>query len=137
MLKINHSLKDEIRGLQAEILKHVGSECAGIPEAASVMSAVNLTPLKALQISNQPQACLCKVHTCSMQMPDNSRGGIMEVPPDMVGWSHSCESVDSTALMQMAGLPDAHVKTDPNPVETRSAEDIVRAVLGGAGRNGR
>jgi hypothetical protein len=55
MLKINHSLKDEIRELQAKISMHVGSDCGGILEASSIIghSAVNPSPLKALHMGGQ------------------------------------------------------------------------------------
>jgi hypothetical protein len=129
MLKINHSLKDEIRELQAEILKHVGSDCGGIPEASSIIhhSAIHLMGPKALRIGDQSYFPTHAADTdCSSQKRNEGRhgcGGAVTSPD-----ATDAEAMRSAALNSTV-VSDPRLNSDPNS-DARSAEDIVRAVLG-------
>jgi len=128
MMKINDGLKDEIRELQAEILKHVGSEC-GLPEAANILSTADLlkSPQKANNVGHQSQSLGRTDQSSVLQR----REGGLKAPP---GW------ISDTASRRVG--PSINGAIDPldcEPVEvaqTRSAEDIVRAVLGGRNHPG-
>jgi hypothetical protein len=125
MLKINHSLKDEIRELQAEILKHVGSDCGGIPGHLAVSSS----PPKALHMGGQSYSRRDNGGATDLERLEEGFG-------ERVGDSPDSDAMHSSHSL-MSIVSDAQVMAEIDNVGSRSAEEIVRAVLGGLGRNGR
>jgi hypothetical protein len=133
MLKINDSLKDQIRELQAEILKHVGPDCGGIPDATNLLSAMPSadTPQKASSAGDQPQPLPPTDQSSITEKREEGKSGVRDGSTDV--------RTTRSKSLSISALSDAYASADPRnvTVEARSAEEIVQAVLGSRERAGR
>jgi hypothetical protein len=102
------TLKDEIRELEAEILKHAGSDCGAIPDASPIIhhSVVNMKGPKTLQIEDRSQVASQAARTEFRNERQHGSGGEVTSPDATNGEAMRSAASNSTAFL------DSHVNAD-------------------------